>query len=155
MPATTGAFGAAPNAPVVTGNLGNGAVTYSYAPAGSDDFSETVPTQPGTYAVKASVAETANYQSGEASGEFAIEPLAVKEVTPDGGKVTAEVACGLSDASVYCAAYDASGAMVAMSVKPISGADAYEFQFDGASAAYAKAFLLDADLNPLCEAKSS
>ena len=149
------AFGAAPNAPVVAGNPGNGAVTYSYAPAGSGDFSATVPTQPGTYAVKAVVAESANYQGGEAFGDFAIEPLAVKKVALDGGKVTAEVVCGLSDASVYCAVYDASGAMIAMSVKPVSGADAYEFQFDGAAFDYAKVFLLDADLNPLCEAKRS
>ena len=149
------AFGAAPKTPSVTGNPGNGAIIYSYAPAGSDDFSETVPTQPGTYAVKASVAETANYQGGEASGEFAIEPLAVKEVALTGGTVTAQVACGLSDASVYCAAYDDSGLMLALSVKPVSGADAYEFQFDGASVAYAKAFLLDANLRPLCEMKRS
>ena len=149
------AFGANPNAPVVTGNPGAAAVTYSYAPKGGDTFDAAVPTEPGTYAVKAVVAESANYNGGEASGEFTIEPLAVKAVTPNGANVQARVVCGVSDASVYCAVYDNDGKMLAVNVKPVSGAETYDFQFDGVSFDYAKVFLLDADLSPLCEAKHS
>ena len=41
-------YGETPKTPSVTGNPGNGAVTYSYAPAGSASFSATVPTDAGT-----------------------------------------------------------------------------------------------------------
>ena len=149
------AFGANPNAPSITGNPGNGAVTYSYAPKGMDYFSATTPTAVGAYTVKAVIAESANYNGGETSSEFTIEPLAVKKVTPSGGNVVAQVACGLSDASVYCAAYDNSGKMLAVKVKTVTGAETYDFAFDGVSFDYAKVFLLDADLSPLCEAGHS
>ena len=53
-------FGAQANTPVVSGNLGNGTVTYTYAIKGSTDFSATVPSAAGTYTVKATIAETEN-----------------------------------------------------------------------------------------------
>ena len=60
------------NTPVVSGNTGNGAVTYTYAVKGSTTFSATVPTAAGTYTVKATIAETANYQGAEATADFTI-----------------------------------------------------------------------------------
>ena len=67
-------YGAEANTPSVSGNLGNGDVTYTYKDAKDEnaEFSTTVPTNVGSYIVKATVAETANYQSGEATTEFAI-----------------------------------------------------------------------------------
>ena len=67
-------YGAEANTPSVSGNLGNGDVTYTYKDAEDEnaEFSTTVPTNVGSYIVKATVAETANYQSGEATTEFAI-----------------------------------------------------------------------------------
>ena len=47
------AFGAEPNSPVVTGNLSNGAVTFTYKAAGATEFTATVPTAAGTHTVKA------------------------------------------------------------------------------------------------------
>ena len=60
------------NTPGVAGNTGDGAVTYSYAVKGSADFSAAVPTDAGEYTVKASIAETANYNGAEATADFTI-----------------------------------------------------------------------------------
>ena len=47
-------YGEEPKAPTVTGNTGNGAVTYEYKVEGADDstYSPTVPTTPGNYTVR-------------------------------------------------------------------------------------------------------
>lgn len=68
-------YGEEPKAPSVDGNLGNGTVTYTYKDAEDDEaeFSEDVPTNVGSYIVKATVAESANYFGGEAYNEFSIE----------------------------------------------------------------------------------
>ena len=70
-------YGESANAPSVTGNTGNGDVAYTYAQKGSTQFSDTVPTAAGEYTVKASIAETANYKSAEATNDFTIERAAV------------------------------------------------------------------------------
>ena len=78
-------YGAAANTPSVSGNPGNGAVTYTYKDAEDEEaeFSERVPTYVGSYIIKATVAETANYLSGEAQATFNIvnRTLAANEVT--------------------------------------------------------------------------
>ena len=58
--------------PSVSGNTGNGAVTYTYATKGSDSFSATVPTNAGNYTVKATIAATANYNGATATADFTI-----------------------------------------------------------------------------------
>ena len=67
--------------PSVSGNSGNGTVTYAYKVKGADDatYSETAPINAGEYTVKASIAETTNYLSGEATVDFTIAkaPLTV------------------------------------------------------------------------------
>lgn len=65
-------YGAAANRPQVTGNSGNGTVTFTYKAADAEEFSATVPSNAGTHTVKATIAETANYQGGEATTEFTI-----------------------------------------------------------------------------------
>ena len=69
-------YGSDANTPVVEGNLGKGAETFTYAAKGSETFSENVPTNAGTYIVKATIAETANYQGAEATAEFSISKAA-------------------------------------------------------------------------------
>ena len=81
------AFGAEPNSPVVTGNISNGAVTFSYKAEGSETFTETVPSALGTHVVKASIAETENYQGCEATAEFTIT-AAVATITGEDQTVT-------------------------------------------------------------------
>ena len=72
-------YGEAANTPSVTGNPGNGAVTYAYKVKSADDgaYSATVPTDAGEYTVRATVAETDNYASGTATANFTISPKRV------------------------------------------------------------------------------
>ena len=75
-------FGQAANTPEVTGNTGNGTVSYQYKTKEADDntYSEQVPVNSGDYIVKAVVEATANYKGGEATATFTI---ARKSVTTD------------------------------------------------------------------------
>ncbi|MBR2657846.1 MAG: fibronectin type III domain-containing protein, partial [Loktanella sp.] len=65
-------YGEKANAPAVTGNTDNGAVTYTYSDKADGTFTATVPANAGTWYVKASVAEIDNYLGGEATLSFAI-----------------------------------------------------------------------------------
>lgn len=62
------------NAPVLTGNTGNGAVTYEYKLKTADEaaYGTTVPTAAGEYTVRATVSEISNYLSGETTADFTI-----------------------------------------------------------------------------------
>lgn len=66
------AVGAEPNTPVVSGNAGNGTVSYTYSVVNGEAFTETVPTTIGNYVVKATIAESANYFGTEVTGTFSI-----------------------------------------------------------------------------------
>jgi len=81
-------YGQEPNAPSVSGNSGNGEVTYTYATKGSDNFSETVPTNAGEYTVKATVAETTNYNGGAATADFTIGKAATVPATVKANNLT-------------------------------------------------------------------
>lgn len=69
--------GQTPEVPSVTGNPGNGSVSFAYKAAAADDaaYSETVPTSVGDYVVRATIAETANYLSGTATASFRIKAV--------------------------------------------------------------------------------
>ena len=69
-------YGATANTPTVSGNTDNGTVTYTYAAQGTETFSKTVPTAAGNYTVKATIAETANYNGAEATANFTISKAA-------------------------------------------------------------------------------
>ena len=72
-------YGEAANTPSVTGNTGNGTVTYQYKVKGANDntYSATVPTKADDYTVKAIVEATANYNGGEATADFTISRKSV------------------------------------------------------------------------------
>ena len=67
-------FGSSANTPSVTGNAGNGQVTYEYKQKGAADgtYTTDVPTAAGEYTVRATVAETADYADGTATADFTI-----------------------------------------------------------------------------------
>ena len=65
-------YGETANTPTVTGNTGEGTVTYTYKGANDETFSTTVPTYAGTHTIKATVGETTNYNSSEATSTFTI-----------------------------------------------------------------------------------
>ena len=57
-------YGDTAHQPTVSGNTGNGTVTYTYSDAQDGTYTETMPTEAGTYWVKAAVAKTADYYAG-------------------------------------------------------------------------------------------
>lgn len=67
-------YGEEANTPSVTGNDGNGEVTYYYKAKDADDsaYTEIKPTAAGNYTVKAEIAETDDYKSGSATADFTI-----------------------------------------------------------------------------------
>ena len=66
-----------PNDPAVSGNTGNGIVTYYYK-TGESEWTTTKPTDAGTHKVKASVAATSNYLAAETDAvEFIISQKAL------------------------------------------------------------------------------
>ena len=76
-------YGATANTPTITGNSGEGTVTYTYKAEGAETFVETAPETAGNYTIKASIAETANYNAGEATTEFTIT-AATMNITAEG-----------------------------------------------------------------------
>jgi len=67
-------IGETPKTPNVTGNPGNGAVTYSYKLKNADDsaYTDTIPGTAGVYTVKADIAATENYNAASATADFTI-----------------------------------------------------------------------------------
>lgn len=77
---------AAVTADVQLVNNETGTVSYSYAEQGSDSYTPGLPTDVGTYSVKASFAEEKNYVAAESEVmALTITPLAIT-VTPDNGQ---------------------------------------------------------------------
>ena len=64
-----------------TATATNGTATYTYQKDGESDWSNTVPTAVGSYKVKASVAESAEYKACEATYSFTIIAKAVTGIT--------------------------------------------------------------------------
>lgn len=71
-------YGSTASTPVVTGNTGNGAVTFEYKVNGADDSTYTtdVPVNAGNYTIRASVAESEQYEKGVAAVDFTISMAA-------------------------------------------------------------------------------
>ena len=67
-------YGGTATSPSVSNNSGSGTVTYNYKVSTAPDntYSATKPSNAGTYTVRASVAETANYNAGTATANFTI-----------------------------------------------------------------------------------
>ena len=70
-------YGDTAKTPTVSGNLGGGNVAYQYKADNASTYTSTVPTNAGTYTVKATVAESANYKAATATGSFTIAPKTV------------------------------------------------------------------------------
>ena len=73
-------YGDTAKTPTVSGNLGGGNVTYQYKADNASTYTSTVPTNAGTYTVKATVAESANYKAATATGSFTIAPKTATNV---------------------------------------------------------------------------
>ena len=71
-------YGGTASSPSVSGNTGNGSVTYQYkvSTAADGTYTTTRPSDAGTYTVKATVPATTNYNSGTATANFTIAKAA-------------------------------------------------------------------------------
>ena len=65
-------------------NPGNGDVTYEYKVkgAGDDTYSATAPTNAGNYTVRATIAQTTNYNGGTATADFTINKAPALKTAP-------------------------------------------------------------------------
>ena len=81
-------YGSDANKPKVEGNTGGGTERFLYKEKDAPDtaYTEKVPTDAGTYTVKAEVAESDNYNSGSATLDFTIAPVDM-QVTSSGADV--------------------------------------------------------------------
>ena len=83
-------YGETAATPSVTGNTENGAVTYMYKvkETADDTYTETQPTDAGSYTVKVIIATTTNYLAGEATADFTISPKSIGDgTTPADGLI--------------------------------------------------------------------
>lgn len=93
-------YGNQASAPVITGNYGNGEVTYLYT--GTEYSDAVAPTNAGTYSLEITVAETANYKGGKASCEFTIDKAVVTVPTIEDKAYTGEkITSGLTETDDY------------------------------------------------------
>lgn len=74
-----------PNEPSLDGNLEEGDITWEYKAAGAEAYSAwsalTKTTDAGTYMVRATVAETVNYEGGSKEAEFVIDQYDLENAT--------------------------------------------------------------------------
>lgn len=128
-------YGEAANDPVITGNDGNGAVTYLYT---GDGYSNAeAPTNAGTYSLEITVDETANYQGGKASCEFTIEKATVTVPTIEDKVYTGEpLVADVSETDYYEVTKNDGGSEVATYevVLTLKDADNYKWS-DGTQTA--------------------
>lgn len=69
-------YGTTISKPQLTGNTGNGEVTFTYAKKGSEVFNSSVPENAGDYIIKASISAIGHYLAGEATADFTISKAA-------------------------------------------------------------------------------
>ena len=109
---------AAPNTPSVSGNTGNGNVTYSYKVKNADDstYAAAAPTEGGEYTVRAQIAETENYLGGTATANFIVTTKPLQTVNAEnvtatygdtGVKISASVTVGDGELSYAVKSGDA------------------------------------------------
>ena len=127
-------YGDAANAPSLTegSNPGEGGVTYAYTGTtvgGAAYDSADAPTEAGNYTVTASVAQTANYQSGTATADFTVARCPITVDVPAQSKTYGQTdadtfqtapGAGFSLAS-DSAALPASGAALSGAIERVAG----------------------------------
>ena len=76
-----GDYDAETNSPSVSFNPDNADVTYDYKELGADDgdYDTDIPIEPGTYTIRATIAETVNHDSKIVTKDFTISPKALSK----------------------------------------------------------------------------
>ena len=72
-------YGATANTPSVSGNTGEGSVTYEYKLKTAEDseYNADVPTEAGDYTIKATIAATANFEGATTTTDFTITKTSI------------------------------------------------------------------------------
>ena len=85
-------YGETASTPEVDGNTENGAVSYKYKLKDADDttYTDTIPNNAGNYTVKATIAQTDNYNSSEVTADFAIAPKPITVTAENKSKIFGE-----------------------------------------------------------------
>lgn len=105
-------YGNQASAPVITGNDGNGTVTYLYTGEGYSD--SVAPQNAGTYSLEITVAETENYQGDSATCGFTIEKATVTVPTIEDKVYTGEpLVADVSETDYYEVTKNDGGSEVA------------------------------------------
>ena len=76
-------YGEDAKTPKVTADFGADTATYTYSSSENGEYSDTVPTDAGTWYVKANIEATDDYSAGEAKNSFVIEPAAITIMADD------------------------------------------------------------------------
>ena len=98
-------YGETAKTPTVTGNTGNGAVTYTYKAKDAEDstYSNEVPSDAGEYTVRAGVAETGSFAAATATADFTIskaeQAAPVVSHTPAASQTAMDGSLTITDAS--------------------------------------------------------
>ena len=85
-------YGETASTPGVSGNTENGDVSYKYKLKDADDttYTDTIPNNAGNYTVKATIAQTDNYNSSEVTVDFTIAPKAITVTADNKSKIFGE-----------------------------------------------------------------
>ena len=75
-------YGNTTSNPSLSGNLGNGTVTYYYKLQSSSSWSTTKPSDAGNYDIKANVESTSNYNNGTTTNTFTINKVTPTLIAP-------------------------------------------------------------------------
>ena len=75
-------YGSTASNPLVSGNLGNGTVTYYYKLQSSSSWASTKPSDAGNYNIKVNIESTSNYNSGTATNTFIINKVTPTVIAP-------------------------------------------------------------------------
>ena len=86
-------YGDTKSTPVITGNSGEGGVTYEYKENGADNgtYKDAVPTAIGNYTVRANIAETTNYNAGSTTADFSITQKSLGDGTDPATGISVDV----------------------------------------------------------------
>ena len=69
--------------PVVTNNIGEGTVSYTYMAEGASEYTSDKPTNAGTHTVKATIAATANYNGAEITTTYTVSKATLTATVQD------------------------------------------------------------------------
>lgn len=102
-------YGSDTSTPSVTGNTGNGTVTYEYKVKNANDntYSMEIPTNANTYTLRATVGSTTNYNGSTATKDFTISKKEVSVTSSSIDNITYDATSNIPDNKIHFTLSDA------------------------------------------------